>query len=365
MVWMIFIIDILKEGMLMNNMADKTQYNQSKGLKWLFDFFSRIREKKNLKRSKRIINPFWVMVQKEVADHVKSWRFIILMAIIVLTCTGSLYTALTSISKAANTDNAFFFLKLFTISDGTLPSFFVFVSFLGPLLGIGLGFDTINSEQNKGTLSRVLAQPVPRDYVINAKFIAALIVVSVMFFTLSFLVIGTGLIAIGIPPTAEEFMRIIFYTILSIVYVSFWLNLSILFSVRFRQSATSALSGIAVWLFFTVFYPLIINLIIKAFEPSKFASARTIYLYQKLKFVLVQIMPNELFSEATTTLLVPSVRSLGPLTIEQVQGTIPGPLPLGQSLLLVWPQLTGLIAITILCFLISYLLFMRREIRSR
>lgn len=332
---MIFIIAILKERMIM---------------------------------SKHIIHPFWVMVQKEVADHVKSWRFIILMAIIVLTCTGSLYTALTSISKTVNaddSDSAFFFLKLFTISDGTLPSFFVFIGFLGPLLGISLGFDTINSEHNRGTLSRILAQPVPRDYVLNSKFIAALIVVSVMFFTLSFLVIGAGLIAVGIPPTAGEFMRIIFYTILSIVYVALWLNLSILFSVRFRQSATSALSGIAVWLFFTVFYPLIINLITKAFEPSKYASARVIYMYEKLKFALVQIMPNELFSEATTTLLMPSVRSLGPLTMEQIHGTIPGPLPLGQSLLLVWPQLTGLIAITILCFLISYLLFMRKEIRSR
>lgn len=352
----------------MNSLVNENQHHRSTGLKKQPGIISRIREKKHLKHSKRIIHPFWIMVQKEVADHVKSWRFIILIAIIVLTCTGSLYTALTNISKAVNNDNVdntYFFLKLFTLTDGTLPSFFVFVSFLGPLLGISLGFDTINSEQNKGTLSRILAQPIPRDYILNTKFTAALIVVSVMFFTLSFLVIGAGIIAIGIPPTAEEFMRIVFYTLLSIVYVSFWLNLSILFSVRFKQSATSALSGIAVWLFFTVFYPLIIKLIIKTFEPSKFASPHVIYIYEKLKFVLAQIMPNELFSEATTTLLMPSVRSLGPLTIEQVQGTIPGPLPLGQSLLLVWPQLTGLIAITIICFLISYLLFMKREIRSR
>ena len=77
------------------------------------------------------------------------------------------------------------------------------------------------------------------------------------------------------------------------------------------------------------------------------------------------MMPNQLFSEATTTLLMPSVRSLGPLTMEQVYGTIPGPLPLGQSLLLVWPQVTGLIAATTLCFVITYISFMRREIRSR
>ena len=268
-------------------------------------------------------------------------------------------------SKASDPDDAFFFLKLFTISDGTLPSFFVFISFLGPLLGIGLGFDAVNSELSRGTLSRILSQPIHRDYLINAKFVAALLVISAMLFALSYLVMGIGLMAIGIPPTFEEFLRVNAFILLSILYVAFWLNLSVLFSVRFRHSATSALSGIAVWLFFTVFYPLLVNLVTKIMEPSKMAHPRTVYLYEKLKFLLVQIMPNELFSEATTTLLMPSVRSLGPLTMQQIQGTIPGPLPLGQSVLLVWPQVTGLIAATVLCFALSYYSFMRREIRSR
>jgi ABC-2 type transport system permease protein len=47
------------------------------------------------------------------------------------------------------------------------------------------------------------------------------------------------------------------------------------------------------------------------------------------------MMPNQLFSEATTTLLMPNVRSITPLTMEQIVGTIPGPLPLGQSFLIV------------------------------
>ncbi|MGD0342932.1 MAG: ABC transporter permease subunit, partial [Bacteroidales bacterium] len=94
------------------------------------------------------VNPFWVIVHKEISDHVKSWRFIILIMIIALTCFGSLYTALSNIGSAlkpGDPDEAFLFLKLYTISDGTLPSFFVFISFLGPLLGITLGFDTVNS----------------------------------------------------------------------------------------------------------------------------------------------------------------------------------------------------------------------------
>jgi ABC-2 type transport system permease protein len=330
--------------------------------------FIRLKNSYRLRKNDQVFHPFMVILQKEISDHVRSWRFIILIIIIALTCMGSMYTALVNIGNAVKPNDpqrAFFFLKLFTISDGTMPSFFIFISFLGPVLGISLGFDAVNSEQNKGTLSRILSQPIHRDYLLNAKFLAALAVVSVMFFVLGFLVIGFGLITIGIPPTAEEFIRIIFFIILSIFYVAFWLNLSIMFSVLFRQPATSALSGIAIWLFFSVFYNMIVNLVIKALTPSIMASSRQIISYEGLKLSLLRLMPNQLYSEATTTLLVPSVRSLGPLTMEQVYGTIPGPLPLGQSLLLVWPQVTGLIAATILCFVLTYISFMRREIRSR
>jgi ABC-2 type transport system permease protein len=337
---MIFITTISKEVKIMNNKVKKTQQ----------------------------AHPFRVILNKEISDHVRSWRFIILIAIILLTCMGSLYTALSDIAhavKPGDPEGTFFFLKLFTMTDGNLPAFFIFISFLGPLLGISLGFDSINSELNNGTLSRILAQPIHRDYLLNAKFLGAMTVITVMFFALGFLVLGTGLIAIGIPPTAEEFLRIIFFVILGILYVAFWLNLSILFSVLFRQPATSALSGIAIWLFFSIFYNMIINLATKSFIPPDYAPVEYLVRFDEFKLNLLRINPGQLFSEATTTLLMPSVRSLGPLTMEQMIGTIPGPLPLGQSLLLVWPQVTGLVAATILCFALSYISFMRREIRSR
>jgi ABC-2 type transport system permease protein len=352
----------------MNNMTEQNQNITGSVVMNGENIFTRLTKILSLRKDGETVNPFRVLVQKEISDHVRSWRFIILIAIIALTCLGSMYTALANIGKAVKADDpegAFFFLKLFTISDGSLPSFMVFISFLGPLLGISLGFDAINSEHNKGTLSRVLSQPIPRDYLLNAKFLGALSVISRMFFVLGFLVMGFGLIIIGIPPTAEEFLRVIFFIILSIIYVAFWLNLSILFSVQFRQPATSALAGIAVWLFFTVFYVLIVNIIAKAITPSGFATTNQLVSSEGLIMSLLRLMPNQLFSDATTTLLMPSVRSLGPLTMEQIYGTVPGPLPLGQSLLLVWSQVTGLIAASILCFVLAYIPFMKREIRSR
>jgi len=321
-----------------------------------------------MKSNNSAINPFWVIVSKEISDIVKSWRFIIMISLLALTCMGSLYTALANFSAAIEQnepEGSFFLLKLFTISDGTLPPFIVFISFLGPLLGISLGFDCINSEQNKGTLSRVMSQPIYRDFILNAKFIAALIVLSVLFFALGFLVLGFGLIFIGIPPTAEEFLRIMGFTIVSVVYVAFWLNLSILFSVKFKQASTSALAGISIWLFFSIFYNMIINLIAKGIVPTRFVSENQVIYFQKLIQNIMRFNPGQLFDDATTTLLMPSVRSLGPLSMEQMSGAIPSPLPLGQSLMLVWPQVTSLIAGTIVFFAIAYTLFIRREIRSR
>ena len=102
-------------------------------------------------------HPFWVIVNKEISDHVKSWRFIILIGIIALTCMGSLYTALTNIGAAIkpnDPDGSFLFLKLFTASDGTLPSFTLFINFLGPLLGIALGFRSEERRVGKECRSR-------------------------------------------------------------------------------------------------------------------------------------------------------------------------------------------------------------------
>jgi ABC-2 type transport system permease protein len=316
----------------------------------------------------RTPSPFWVIVQKEFGDHLRSWRFGILIGITVLACIGSIYGAVTSLKESAGneqSDTAFLFLKMFTASDGTLPTFATFVSFLGPLIGIALGFDAVNSERSKGTLGRLLSHPVYRDDFILAKFTASLLLITVVLFSLGFLVMGLGLITIGYPPTPEEFIRVVLFTLVAIVYVGFWLNLSILFSIRFRQAATSALSGIALWLFFSVFYSMIVGLIERATAPANATSVDQLLSHANGILLLNRLSPAYLFSEATTTLLTPGVRSLGPLTAEQVVGAIASPLPLGQSVLLVWPQLVGLLAATMACFGISYAMFMRQEIRSR
>lgn len=312
-------------------------------------------------------HPFWVMVQKDISDHVRSLRFIILIVLIILTCFGTLYNAMSHLNEALHNtkdpNNMFAFLKLLTATDGSLPSFLLFMSFMSPLLGISLGFDAVNSEHNSGSLVRVISQPIHRDYVINAKFVSALTIISILFFSLSFIFIGFGILFSGLTPTFNEFIRIMAFTTLTILYVSFWLNLSILFSIKFKQASTSALTCIGIWLFFSVFYQIIINIAAKTFIPVRASQLDKVINIKKFFSGLLNIAPNQLFTDASTTLLMPSVRSLGPLSFTETLGAIPSALTLTDSLIIVWPQLTGLIAATIFCFALSYYIFMRKEIR--
>ncbi|MFQ5826609.1 MAG: ABC transporter permease, partial [Dehalococcoidia bacterium] len=64
--------------------------------------------------------------------------------------------------------------------------------------------------------------------------------------------------------------------------------------------------------------------------------------------------------------LTPQRSTLGPLFLGEVlrMRMLLNPLPLGQSLLIVWPHLTTLLALTVVCFAISYVIFLRQEIRA-
>lgn len=316
-----------------------------------------------------IKSPMRVLLRKEIAEHIRSWRFIILLTLILLTFTASMYSSLSNIKSAfmssENSSEAFFYLKLLTLTDDTIPPFHIFLSFLAPILGISLGFDAINSEHNNGSLIRLMAQPLYRDNVIVAKFIAPLLIVAVLFLALTFLIIGYAMYISGVPIEWQEIVRIIAFNGMTVLYVGFWLSIAILLSIRFKQPATSALTAIGIWLFFTIFFQVVVNIAIKAFIPDpNYLSADKIAYYNEIILNVLRISPNQLYVDASTTLLMPTVRSLGPVSMEQMVAAIPSTISVRNSLMLVWPQLSGLIAFTLLMFATSYYLFMRREIRS-
>jgi len=184
-------------------------------------------------------------------------------------------------------------------------------------------------------------------------------------FSIGFLVVGAGIFSTGLLPGGEEIERIVAFLLLTCFYIAFWLALAIFFSVVCRHTATSALACIAIWIFLSFFMGMLASGISGALYPTSGANAaaNTLSNY-KLTLVLNRISPYYLFSEAVSTILNPNVRAIGIVTQSQLSGAVAGYLTFGQSLLLVWPHLVCMVALTLICFGIGYICFMRQEIRA-
>ena len=306
--------------------------------------------------------------RKELSDNFNSKRFVILFLLVYLAGVASIYIAAQNIRSSVDDTTRYVFLNLFIVSGKDLPfSFPLFMSIFLPIIGIALGFDAINSERTSGNLSRLLAQPIYRDNVINGKFLAGLVMIAIIVISIVTLVAGLGLRMIGVPPEAEEILRLFAFIFVSILYGAFWLSLSMLFSILFRKTATSALTSIAIWVFFFLFMSLIAGLIANAIIPINNNSAfEDIAKFDTLYRMISRIDPGTLYSECIQALLLPIMGSSSPtmMMIGIYGGLKPAPLSIAQSLLIVWPQVVSLLALTALCFIISYIKFMREEIRS-
>lgn len=306
----------------------------------------------------------WAVVAKEMADSLTSIRMLILELLTVLTAGGTVYAATQTLRNNTG-QSQFLFLKLFTTGKDPLPAFVGFLGFLVPLIAIALAFDSVNGEFNQRTMSRVLAQPIYRDALLLGKFLAGLFTLALILATIWLLIMGLGILELGLPPGGEEVVRSLWFLLLTIFYGGIWLAMAMVFSILFRQPATAALASIAVWLFFIVFWGILASLLAGVLQPVQAGVPEDLLAQARLGIVLSRLSPNTLYAEAMLATLNPAVRSLGLVLPFQLQGAVLGsPLPLSQSLLLTWPNLTGLVAAAILLFALGYVLFQRQEIRA-
>jgi len=311
------------------------------------------------------------IVRKELSDFVTGVRGIILPVMVVVVAAMAIYAAYTGITGSALA-TGYVFMKLFTTSISTLGTtisqimnFHTIIGlFFLPIVGISLGFNAVNSERFSGTMSRILSQPIYRDQVINAKVLSGILILATMMAATMFLIAGAGLRIIGIPPAAEELSRLAIYFIFAVIYGIFWLGLSVLFSVLFRRPSTSLLVVLSFWLFFSIFYifliaPAIANAVAPADAQIVDAATRN----ADVQTALLRISPSYLFLEASSVLLLPLVRTLGVINTGQMAYMAVNPLSLQQSMLIAIPHFIALVGLAAVVLGLSYVLFMKQEIR--
>jgi ABC-2 type transport system permease protein len=308
-----------------------------------------------------------IVAAKELTDHVRSVRFLILLILVSLAGLAAVHSASQPIvdSAASASSNPSIFLYLFTLSPERIPSFQEFIAILGPLLGIAFGFDAINGERSQGTLPRLVSQPIYRDEIINGKFVAGIGAIATALAAMMAIIGGYGALRLGIGPTGSDLVRILAFYAVAVVYISLWLALALLLSVTAKRAATTALAAIAIWLGFTLFFGLIAGTVADTAHPVDADSTAT-ELLDNARFELSvrRLSPDQLYRDATGVLLNPDRQSTGIIVLDATPGALPSNLPLIDSLLLAWWQLVVLVAADIVIFAGAYLLFLRQEVRA-
>ena len=302
---------------------------------------------------------FW----KEMADHFGRRRFILILGLIGL---GAVWATFIDKDEVIRGGTGSFYLDIFTTTSGVPISLHLFISLFGPIIGITLGFDAINSERTQGTLSRILAQPVYRDAVYNGKFLAGMATLTIVVLSMGVMAIGISLWRFGIPPTGQESFRLIGFGLLTIVYLAFWLALAMTASIYLRNAVASALASIGIWIGVSFFIGLAATAIADRVVPEVRDNDEAI-LHFNVELWAGRVSPARLFSESTGILLDPvggRVLNIFSVAPERLQGLLISPVSAGQSLQLVWPHIVVMVAMVAFLLAVSYIRFMREEIRA-
>jgi ABC-2 type transport system permease protein len=304
----------------------------------------------------------FTVATKELRDQFGSKRFLIMFGLVLLLSTLSAYQGVDFIRDYEEMG----FLNIFSGTKFDF-SFIQIMGFFGPLLGLALGFDAINKERANGTLSILLGQPIFRDSVINGKFIAGAAALATLTLGTIGIVSGLAIPMLGFGPTGMEASKILAFTLLTVVYLLFWLSLGILYSVLAKRMSISFMASIATWITFSIVISILASAIAGIMVPlpggdfrmpsdkSDFKTSPEFMETEKQRYVIQSsienISPTNLYEKAASDIL-----SMGFNKFKRTR-------TLTEVLAANWANIATIIVGLVICFSASYIVFLRSEIR--
>lgn len=168
-----------------------------------------------------------------------------------------------------------------------------------------LGFEAVSGEKERGTLRLVLSNPVGRVKLLTAKYLAIItsaaipLVVGIL---INLIVIGAFLPAVMGP---QNLVRIAFFFILALAYLSLFAFLSLFFSALILRSSLALLVLLAIWIFFAFFIPDTSGIAAQKFSkvPSEYEMAKLLgptvqeEVWKRIRSIQDRVQKGELKTE--------------------------------------------------------------------
>ncbi|MDH5792699.1 MAG: ABC transporter permease subunit, partial [Candidatus Bathyarchaeota archaeon] len=179
----------------------------------------------------------------------------------------------------------------------------------------------------------------------------------------------------GFGPTLTEASKIVVLTLLTIVYLVFWMCLGILYSVLTKRTSTSIMASIATWLIFSIVITILASVVAGFLVPLPGGEFRVqieggrmqvapefIEAMQRRSAVMTTIQklsPTNLYEDAASDILGVFGGFMRGMGFQQFQRT----LTLTEALVANWANIAAIVVGLVICFAGSYMMFLRSEIR--
>jgi len=276
-------------------------------------------------------------------------------------------------------------------------SMVIFFTFLGMILGAAMGFDQISKERDEGTLKFLVSSPIYRDAIINGKAIGAIATLAVALAAAFLLAIAIVMVR-GVVPGLDDMLRIAAFFVAALLYCTVFFAIAMMTSTLTKSTSMSVICTVGLVVLLIVFS--IVALIVSGFIAqaivgpappidygsllnSSTGSANVSYIVSNSEYMnyTTRLVAMEFqISDAITTMS--PVNDFGGLMgmglggignailsktpVQSFSLTMATPtrqVSLLDSLASVWVKIFVLIVEMVVAFAVSYVAFMRMDVR--
>jgi ABC-type transport system involved in multi-copper enzyme maturation permease subunit len=148
------------------------------------------------------------------------------------------------------------------------------------LLAFLFAYDSVAGEREQGTLALTLSNSIPRSKLLLGKYLGGMLSLAVPVAISLIVAVQVILFSRSVEVAAEEWIRLGLFGAVSLLYVSTFFTLGMLFSTLTRRAATSLMTAMFFWIIFVVVWPhaskyVVTQLVpVKPSDPVSFDGAR-------------------------------------------------------------------------------------------
>lgn len=136
--------------------------------------------------------------------------------------------------------------EIFPLS--VLRNIITYVSMIGAVVAIFLGFDTFSGERTKGTLRLIAVRPAYRDQIVSGKLLGGGMVIGLLLGIILVFNLVLFIMISGLTPNGNEISRLLLFFLLAFVYMMSFYIASLFVSLKTNDSAFGFMLLMILWI---------------------------------------------------------------------------------------------------------------------